>query len=293
MGLTERVRGRAWIEILRRYRRRRSAGQSRNVQRRRFPHVDRTDLPIVFGNAMAKSGSHLLEQFLEGLPEVCPLAFTAAQPIRTIAPEGRRRPDGAVMGDLAGLKAGDIAWGYLPSREPFYSLLTQQQWVSFFIYRDPRDRLVSHILYATDLHPRHAMKAYYLELPNMETRIDATIEGVPGLLPGVTEAYGSYRGWLASDKVLGVRYEDLINHRREAVDRMIRHLGQAGVAFLGDRQTLRAVFDQAMSPARSLTYRAGVTGAWRQYFTKANIAHFKEATGDLLQLLGYEKDEDW
>jgi hypothetical protein len=242
---------------------------------------------------MAKSGSHLLEQFLEGLPEVSPLAFTCAQPIRTIAPEGRRRRDEMVVSDLASLIAGDIAWGYLPAREPFYSLITQPRWASFFIYRDPRDRLVSHILYATDLHPGHAMKAFYLELPDMEARIEATIKGVPGLLPSVSEAYGSYKGWFASDQILGLRYEDLIEKRKVTLNRMIDHLERAGVGFQGDREALHAMLDRAMSPARSLTYRAGVAGAWREHFTKANIAHFKEATGDLLQVLGYEKSTDW
>ena len=242
---------------------------------------------------MAKSGSHLLEQFLEGLAEVSPLAFTAAHPIRTLAPEGRPRPDRIVMQDLARLIPGDMAWGYLPAREPFYTLLTRPGWVSYFIYRDPRDRIISHILFATDLHPRHAMKEYYRALPDMGSRIDATIRGVAGLVPSVDAAYQTYRGWFQSPSVLGVRYEDLIHRRRETLDQMIRHLERGGVSFQQDKETLHASLGHAMSPTRSLTYRAGTSGAWREYFTQANIQVFKETTGDLLRVLGYESSEDW
>jgi hypothetical protein len=242
---------------------------------------------------MAKSGSHLLEQFLEGLTEVSPLAFAAAHPIRTFAPEGRPRLDSTVMQELSWLMPGDIAWGYVPSREPFLALMSQPRWVSFFILRDPRDRIISHILFATDLHPRHAMKQYYRELPSMEARIHATILGVPGLVPSVAEAYGTYRGWFTSPSVLVVRFEDLVQHRAETVEGMIQHLEKAGVPFQGSRPALHASLERAMSPSRSLTFRAGVSGAWREHFTPGNIETFKRATGDLLRVLGYEPRDDW
>ena len=292
-GVAEPIRRSALIELLRGARRRRTAARSRSRQQTRYPGADRTALPIVFGNGMAKSGSHLLEQFLEGLTEVSPLAFTATHPVRTIAPEGRPRPDSLVMQELSWLAPGDMAWGYVPSREPFLALMSQPPWASFFILRDPRDRVISHILFATDLHPRHAMKQYYRDLPTMEARIHATILGVPNLVPSVTEAYGTYRGWFTCPRVLVVRFEDLVHQRAETVDRMIRHLENAGVPFEGSRPGLHASLEQAMSPSRSLTFRAGVSGAWREHFTAGNIETFKRSTGDLLRVLGYEAGDDW
>jgi hypothetical protein len=45
-----------------------------------------------------------------------------------------------------------------------------------------------------------------------------------------------------------------------------------------------------IDPKKSGTYRKGVPGGWREYFTEENLAVFNREAGDLLQRLGYEQD---
>ncbi len=109
----------------------------------------------------------------------------------------------------------------------------------------------------------------------------------------LTEAYGTTRGWFTRPLVLVIRFEDLVCHRAETVDRMIRHLENAGVPFEGSRTALHASLEQAMSPSKSLTFLVGVSGAWLEHFTAGNIETFKRSTDDLLRVLGSEVGDDW
>lgn len=287
------VRKTPLIELLRSLRWRVRAGRRRASRDQEYPEVSTDVLPIVFGNAMAKSGSHLLAQFLEGIASISPFVFTAEQPVRTITPEGRHRPDWRVVKDLERLLPGDIGWGYIPARAPFDRVLTGEKWITYFIYRDPRDKIVSHIFFAMDIHPEHAMRDYYRSLPSMETRIEATINGVPGLLGGIDEAYASYRGWLLSPEIIKVRFEDLILEREETLENMVAPLFDRVFAKHITKVDLFSQLNERMSPERSRTFRSGTTGEWRDYFTPANIEQFKRVAGDLLIEMGYEHDDAW
>ena len=54
-----------------------------------------------------------------------------------------------------------------------------------------------------------------------------------------------------------------------------------------------AILERAITPKKSGTFRKGQPGNWRQHFSEANKALFKEQAGDLLLRLGYETDNDW
>jgi hypothetical protein len=255
--------------------------------------LDPGDLPIIFGNAMAKSGSHLLAQFLEGIASISPFVFTADHPIRTITREGRHRSDKRVLHDLSRLKPGDIGWGYIPAREPFMRVLTSEDYISYFILRDPRDKIISHIFFAMDIHPSHAMRDYYHSLPTMEERIEATIDGVPGLIGSIDESYASHRAWLSARAVIKVRFEDLIHNRDASLEHMLAPLFDRFLLKHIEKSELITHLNEKMSPQKSRTFRAGTTGAWRDHFTPRNIEQFKEVAGDLLIEMGYVDDHTW
>jgi hypothetical protein len=40
-------------------------------------------------------------------------------------------------------------------------------------------------------------------------------------------------------------------------------------------------------------FRKGIAGDWRNVFTEKDKRVYKEAVGDLIVKLGYEKDNDW
>jgi hypothetical protein len=240
--------------------------------------------PVVFGNAMPKSGSHLINQVLQGLTRIGPFV-------------NPRLPEKEILAGIQSMRPGDIAYGYILAKEPFLSALSAPGRATIFVYRDPRDMIISHIFYATEMHDEHWMHQYYTEtLHTMEERINAAIEGVqePGSeLTPVRQRYAGYSGWLSQPEVLSMRFEDLILDRATAFNCLLDYLEQRGYVPKKDRRASVETLSQAIIPKKSGTFRKGKPGNWQDYFTEENKTFFKEKTGDLLIQLGYEKDDNW
>jgi hypothetical protein len=253
-------------------------------------------VPAVLGNAMPKSGSHLIIQVLQGLTNLGPFVNPGFPPVNR-SEDNRKLTDAEVIANLQRMRRGDIAYGYVQARQPFIEVLTRPEQATIFVYRDPRDMIVSHVFYATDMHPGHGMHAYYNEqLEDMPARINAAIQGVdePGAeLSSIRTKYEAYLGWLQIPEVLSLRFEDLILAREAALNRILDYLEQRGFVLQTSRAAAVEVLGQAIQPKKSGTFRKGQPGNWREHFTTENIAAFKAATGDLLVQLGYEADGSW
>jgi hypothetical protein len=252
--------------------------------------------PAVLGNAMPKSGSHLINQVVQGLAQLGPFVNSGFPPVNRDEVNDKL-PDAEVLANLKRMCPGDLGYGYIKARPPFVALLTQPGWATIFVYRDPRDMLVSHVFYATQMHKGHGMHRYYTEiLGSMEERLNAAIQGVdePGSeLAPVRAKYEGYLGWLEQPAVLCLRFEDLILDRTAALGRILDYLVQRGFTPRLPREQEIAILEQAIAPKKSGTFRKGQPGNWREHFSEANKALFKEQAGDLLLRLGYEKDNDW
>jgi sulfotransferase 6B1 len=252
--------------------------------------------PAVLGNAMPKSGSHLINQVVQGLTRLGPFVNPGFPPVNRDEVNDKL-PDAQVLANLSQMRPGDIGYGYVKARQPFVSLLTQPGRATIFVYRDPRDMIVSHVFYATQMHKGHGMHRYYTETLNtMEERINAAIQGVeePGSeLSPVRAKYEGYLGWLGQPAVLCLRFEDLILDRSAALGRILDYLVQRGFTSRLPRDQEVAILEQAIAPKKSGTFRKGQPGNWKEYFTPANKVLFKEMAGDLLTQLGYERNQDW
>jgi hypothetical protein len=252
--------------------------------------------PAVLGNAMPKSGSHLIIQVLQGLTQLGPFVNPGFPPVNR-AEDNRKLVDQDVLAGIRSMRPGDIAYGYIGAQEPFVSALAAPGRATVFVYRDPRDMIISHVFYAAEMHPGHWMHHYYTEtLHSMEERIAAAIQGVdePGAeLTDVRQRYATYLGWLEAPEVLSLRFEALILDRPAALGCLLDYLASRGFAPRVGRAQAVEVLGHAIAPKKSGTFRKGQPGNWREHFTPANKALFKEKAGDLLLRLGYEKDNDW
>jgi len=251
--------------------------------------------PRVFGNAMPKSGSHLLTQVLYGLTELGPFVDPGFPPVNRNE-ANQPLSDEKVFDGIYRMRPGDIRYGYIHAKEPYLSLLTQPEQATIFIYRDPRDMLVSHVFYATDLYEGHGMNRYYAQLDSMEARLNAAIEGVADpefALSSVRERYDSYLGWLAQPDVLCLRYEDLILEQDVTLAKALGYLEVHGLDLQISREQAIETIKAGIAPQKSGTFRKGQPGNWQEHFTEANKVCFKEVAGDLLIWLGYEERNDW
>ena len=273
----------------------RPAGKSLQAMAR-WKRLSFDEAPPVFGNSKPKSGSHLLLQILNGFTQIMPYRYVDADPVRTIQKDGGRRTTDDVLADLKAVPRGVIGWGYVEATPENVGFLCKPERVNYFIYRDPRDMLVSQIFFATDMHEEHGMHEYYQSLPDFGERLKAAITGIDrdGLrMVSVKQRYEGVFQWLEQKHVLCLRFEDLIDNRQGTLDAMLDEVERTGYRIPTPREKALSILVEAIQPRKSHTFRSGKTGGWREHFTESHKTLFKDIAGDLLIRLGYEKNNDW
>lgn len=262
----------------------------------RWKRLGFNDVPAIFANAKPKSGSHLLLQVMKGYCSIAPYAYVNADPVRTVKADGGRRAEEQILADLKSNQPGVIGWGYVDATPQNVAFLCQPGRVNYFIYRDPRDMLVSHVFFATDMHAEHGMHDFYKQLPDFNERLKVAISGIKrdGLfMVDVRQRYTGVFEWLAQPAVMCIRFEDLVDNRETTLGLMLDQIKKAGFRIPTRRDKALDILVDAIQPAKSRTFRSGKTGGWREHFSEENKTLFKDVAGDLLVRLGYETNNDW
>jgi Sulfotransferase domain. len=267
-------------------------------QRARFSSVTVPEIgwPILLGISFPKSGTHLLDQILLGFNRVAPFSRRLHSFYAEYEGEsGRKRSPEQALAWLDSLRPGDVASAHLFARDEVVRCVCAPAFIPYFIFRDPRDVVVSHVFYVTDMEARHVHHDYYQSLPDFNARLTVSILGRPDAgmeFPNIADRFAPYLGWLDQPSVLKIHFEDLINDRAATLNRIIDYF-LARVPLQAPRELILESLESSINPSRSPTFRSGKTGEWVKYFTKENKYRFKNVAGDLLVKLGYEKDNDW
>ena len=267
----------------------------KSFQRIRFgsqPH----DLPILLGISFPKSGTHLLDQILLGFSKVAPYAKRLHSFYAEYEGEsGIKRAPEQALAWLDALRPRDVASAHLFARPNVVARVCLPNFVPYFIFRDPRDVVVSHVFYVTEMESRHVHHAYYQSLPDFNARLNVSILGRPDTnieFSNIADRFAPYLGWLDHPEVLTIHFEDLIHDRAATLTRIMEHL-LARASLHTTRQLILDSLESSINPTKSPTFRSGKTGEWQKYFTDEHKKIFKDVAGDLLIRLGYEKNNDW
>ena len=250
----------------------------------------------MLGISFPKSGTHLLDQILLGFGRVAPFSrrlhsFYAEYEGQS----GRRRSTAQALRWLDSLGPGDIASAHLFAAPQVVDRVTAPAFLPYFIYRDPRDVVVSHVFYVTEMETDHVHHDYYRSLPDFDARLKVSILGRPDAnveFPDIAGRFAPYLGWLDQPSVKKIKFEDLIQDRAGALAGICDHF-LARVPLQVDRGLLLASLEASIDPRKSPTFRSGKTGEWAKHFTDGHKEMFKGVAGDLLIALGYEKDTNW
>jgi hypothetical protein len=253
-------------------------------------------MPTLLGISFPKSGTHLLDQILLGFSKVAPYATRLHSFYAEYEGEsGKKREPQQALRWLDSLHSGDIASAHLFARPEAVTRVCSPNFAPYFIFRDPRDVVVSHVFYVTDMEQKHVHHAYYRSLPDFDARLKASILGRPDAdieFPNIAERFAPYMDWLTHPEVLTIHFEDLIHTRTATLTRILDHL-LAHVPLQTSRNLILDALESSINPTKSPTFRSGKTGEWKKYFTEEHKTLFKDAAGDLLVKLGYEMDNDW
>jgi len=172
-----------------------------------------------------------------------------------------------------------------------------------FIYRDPRDQVVSQANYIRSLPDQWPLIS---QLPLDELILHLILDtsiirndklwNVPELdnFKGIDTFYSSYLDWLDHPLIYATTFEKLVGPQgggtREAqiteVMKIAHHLGY------------HLSIERAESIAENLfghtgTFSSGQIGSWKKYFNEEHKKVFKQVAGQLLIDLNYERDFDW
>jgi hypothetical protein len=252
--------------------------------------------PTLLGISFPKSGTHLLDQILLGFSRVAPFSRRLHSFYAEYEGEsGRSRSVDQALAWLDTLGPRDVASAHLFSRPEAVRRVAVPAFLPYFIFRDPRDVVVSHVFYVTEMESRHVHHAFYASLPDFDARLQVSILGRPELdiaFPNIAERFAPYLGWLDRPEVMKLQFEDLVNDRAHALDSILRHFLERAPLEV-PRTAILAALEGSINPRRSPTFRSGKTGEWRQHFTPEHRRLFRSVAGDLLQRLGYEADNQW
>lgn len=267
----------------------------KTIQRIRFSSQS-SDFPVLLGISFPKSGTHLLDQILLGFSNVAPYAKRLHSFYAEYEGESgiKRAPEQAIRW-LDSLGPRDVASAHLFARPEAVARVCSPKFIPYFIFRDPRDVVVSHVFYVTEMEKNHVHHAYYQSLPDFDSRLKASILGRPDAgieFPNIAERFAPYMDWLKRPEVLAIHFEDLIHDRAATLTRILDHF-LTRVPLQTPRELILESLESSINPSRSPTFRSGKTGEWKKYFTDEHKQIFKDVAGDLLIRLGYEKDNNW
>ena len=269
-------------------------------RRPRFSEIDAPEKgwPILMGVSFPKSGTHLLNQILLGFSEFSPFAHHI--PVSFAAYDGdtgRKRSVDEALAYLDSLRPLDVTAAHLLAWDAVVERVTSPAFVPFFIYRDPRDVVVSHVFYIAEMLPDHHHHRYYAEeLHSFDERLMVSILGLPDAdveFPNIAERFDLYTGWLDCPEVLPLHFEDFIHNQRATLGKVYDHVTQRVSNLPIEREKALEILEDSINPKKSPTFRSGKTGEWKKYFTDEHKRVFKDVAGDLLIRLGYEEDGNW
>ncbi|HEX6269517.1 MAG TPA: sulfotransferase domain-containing protein [Anaerolineales bacterium] len=252
--------------------------------------------PILLGISFPKSGTHLLDQILLGFSKTAPFSRRLHSFYAEYEGEsGRKRTAGQALAWLGSLRPRDVASAHLFARDEVVKWVCRPMHIPYFIFRDPRDVVVSHVFYVTDMEARHVHHDYYASLPDFDSRLRVSILGRQDTdieFPNIADRFAPYLGWLEQPSVMKIHFEDLVNDRAAALSCILDHF-LARVPLHTPRQLILDMLESSINPGRSPTFRSGKTGEWRKHFTDEHKRIFKDVTANLLVKLGYEESNDW
>jgi sulfotransferase 6B1 len=252
--------------------------------------------PPVLADSFPKSGTHLVNQIVDGLPSTMNYgAFLASM---TSSFRFRERSVENACQFIRGIGPGEIVRAHLFYDPQAAAELERKNAVHYFVYRDPRDIVVSEAHYLREMNRWHRLHRHFAELASIDDAITLSIAGfdppIPGIeYPNIADRFGRYAGWLTSDECLVIRFEDLVSDQQPAIIRRMAEFYSQRCATPIDVETCAARMIACVAPHKSHTFRSGKKAGWAREFNDGHRRLFDRVAGELLIELGYEKNHDW
>jgi hypothetical protein len=186
-----------------------------------------------------------------------------------------------------------------------FDALAHLEYNNIFMYRDPRDQIVSAAYYMKASGDRWICGGWPLKKIISHLIVDCSLWcSLPGKSPWhgellkkvgtIKDFYDLYLGWMNFPGIYVTTFEKLVGTKGGGDDMVqyqeIQNISKHCSLFL-DNADILAIQKNLFGGTG--TFRHGIIGEWRTHFTEDDKAIFKQVAGQLLIDLGYEKDFNW
>lgn len=253
-------------------------------------------LPPFLMSSVPKSGTHLLHQILNGMPNVRNDISNSEKKFFV----DHHSQDINLFKDhfyrLAQLQPNEFGVGHMFYSERYAYMLRRLNLKHLFIYRDPRDVLVSLSYFIPAKWSEHPLyHDFNNHITNQKERMKTLIKGVPSRWPTINEWNRPFYNWVDDPGTLAISFEDIIiskDSRQRTLMRIVQYLWE-GITPPIPFEKMVDMMEKNINPSQSNTFRKGKIGSWREELDAELKQLFKEVSGQLLIDLGYEKDYNW
>ena len=237
-------------------------------------------------NSFPKSGTHLLLQVLESLPQFYNYG--------TFLTNYSHLSNSVYSSNLIQRRVDNIVQNEIVSAHLYYDKLSSNftnKIKKFFIYRDLRDVILSECYYISFTNKYHVLHSVFNRYNNINDKIKLAILGLDQtkyekIYPNIRKRWMKYKGWLTDETTTCVKFEDIISFNLKALQKLCFDIetlrNQDNYAFTLDE--LRKSID----PNQSHTFRRGKIGQWKEIFSDENRSLVNELIGDIIVDLGYD-----
>lgn len=210
--------------------------------------------------------------------------------------------------DLAIIEGTRNNMSQYPGQRYFYDnnstfIVDVENCVGTHMIRDPRDLVISGYFY----HQWTKETGYLFHNDKWGMSYQEMVKTLPKeegikfeMDNKAAQTIAEMRRWNYNDpRFMEMKYVDLITDPTAEFTRMFNHWGvnpdnlQECLDIAWKNHMTIMTGRQVGQEEQGSHMRNGLPGQWKQHFTEAHKAYFKEKFGDILILLGYEKSNDW
>ena len=208
------------------------------------------------------------------------------------------------------LKEGELLCAHYLLNDKIKQLINQDDVLTIYLYRDPRDVTVSAAMYIKHALTHHPLHTLFADMTDLEAITFMLSGGVFTVGEGkALEKFIIHTGiryfcdtaieWLEEKRVAAIRYEDLIRDPVGALGSAFRRVEvdveKSLVQGVSDRLTFNSFSGGRAKGVeeKSAHFRKGIVGDYKNHFTPLHKAICKVRIGDHLVRFGYETDLLW
>lgn len=210
------------------------------------------------------------------------------------------------------LKEGEVLCAHYLINEKIKQLISQDDVLTIYLYRDPRDAAVSAALYIKNVLTHHPLYKLFSELSDSEAiafmlggGVVNTEEEVSGadcdyiLHEGMKYFCDAALDWINEPSVVILRYEEFMRNPssclKEAIGKSGVEIDESKAKTVANRLNFSAFSDGRKRGEENVKshFRKGIEGDYVNYFNGLNKAICKKRIGQHLIKLGYEKNLLW